>query len=93
LAAPEVLPERRLGGGGVVAVLASEDGLATKCALHNSYVDASERQLRAIDIFGWMKAVGGFRRTRFRGLERTQLAGYFVGAAYNLLRIARLVAA
>ena len=50
LAAPEVLPERRLGGSGVVAVLASEDGLATKCALHNSYVDASERQLRAIDI-------------------------------------------
>jgi IS5 family transposase len=40
-----------------------------------------------------MKAVGGFRRTRFRGLERTQLAGYFVGAAYNLLRIARLLAA
>ena len=48
---------------------------------------------RVEEIFGWMKAVGGFRRTRFRGLIRTQLAGYFVGAAYNLLRIARLVAA
>ncbi len=40
-----------------------------------------------------MKAVGGFRRTRFRCLVRTQLAGTFVGPAYNLLRIARLVAA
>jgi transposase len=48
---------------------------------------------RVEEIFGWMKAVGGFRRTRFRGLERTQLAGYLVGAAYNLLRIARLLAA
>ena len=48
---------------------------------------------RVEEIFGWMKAVGGFRKTRFRGLIRTQLAGTFVGAAYNLLRIARLVAA
>jgi hypothetical protein len=37
-----------------------------------------------------MKVVGGFRRTRFRGVERTGLAGYLVGAAYNLARIARL---
>ena len=40
-----------------------------------------------------MKAIGGFRRTRFHGVERTQLAGYFVGAAYNLLRMAKLLAA
>jgi IS5 family transposase len=37
-----------------------------------------------------MKTVGGFRRTRYRGLERTQLAGYLVAAAYNLVRLARL---
>src|SRR6266542_1568498 len=40
-----------------------------------------------------MKTVGGFRRTRFRGLERTGLAGYLVAAAYNLVRIAQLSAA
>ena len=38
-----------------------------------------------------MKTVGGFRRTRYIGLERTQLAGYLVAIAYNLVRIARLV--
>ncbi len=38
-----------------------------------------------------MKTVGGFRRTRFRGLERTGLAGYLVAAAYNLVRIACLM--
>jgi hypothetical protein len=27
------------------------------------------------EIFGWMKTIGSFRRTRYRGLERTQLAG------------------
>jgi IS5 family transposase len=38
-----------------------------------------------------MKTVGGFRRTRYRGLARTQLAGYLVATAYNLERMARLV--
>jgi hypothetical protein len=39
-----------------------------------------------------MKTVGGFRRTRYRGLERTRLAGYLVATAYNLVRMVRLVA-
>jgi hypothetical protein len=38
-----------------------------------------------------MKTVGGFRRTRYRGLERIQLAGYLVATAYNLVRMVRLV--
>ena len=37
--------------------------------------------------------VGGFRRTRYRGLDRTGLAGYLVGKAYNLVRMARLMTA
>ena len=41
-------------------------------------------------IFGWIKTVGNFRRTRYRGVERTSSAAYLVGAAYNLLRIAKL---
>ena len=43
------------------------------------------------EIFGWMKTVGGFRRTRYRGVERTGLAGYFVATAYNLVRMANLL--
>ena len=43
------------------------------------------------EVFGWMKTVGGFRRTRYRGVERTGLAGYFVATAYNLVRMANLV--
>ena len=35
-----------------------------------------------------MKTVGGFRRTRYRGVGRTGLAGYFVATAYNLVRMA-----
>ena len=32
-----------------------------------------------------------FRRTRYRGVERTSFAAYLVAAAYNLLRIGRSV--
>ena len=38
-----------------------------------------------------MKTAGGFRRTRYRGVERTGLAGYFVATAYNLVRMANLL--
>ena len=41
-------------------------------------------------VFGWMKTTANFRRTRFRGLAKTTLAATLVGAAYNLLRLARL---
>ena len=60
---------------------------------HAGYGISQRFRKRVEEIFGWMKTVGGFRRTRFRGLARTQLAGYLVAAAYNLVRIARLVPA
>jgi transposase len=47
---------------------------------------------RVEEIFGWIKTVGGFRRTRYLGLERTQAAAYFIAGTYNLLRMARLEA-
>jgi transposase len=45
---------------------------------------------RVEEIFGWIKTVGGLRRTRYRGCERTQAWAYFVAGTYNLLRMARL---
>jgi len=38
-----------------------------------------------------MKTIGSLRKSRFIGIAKTQLAAYLVGAAYNLLRMARLV--
>lgn len=45
---------------------------------------------RVEEIFGWLKTVGGLRRTRYRGRARTELYGLLAGAALNLMRIARL---
>lgn len=54
--------------------------------------DISQRvRKRVEEIFGWMKTIGGLRKTRYKGQGRTQMAAWMVGAAYNLLRIAKLV--
>ena len=60
---------------------------------HAGYLVSQRKRKLVEEIFGWMKTVGGFRRTRFKGLRRTQLAGTIVAAAYNMLRICRLLAA
>ena len=64
------------------------DGRTTR---HPGYAVSQKVRKQIEEIFGWMKVVGGFRRTRYRGLERTGLAGYFVATAYNLVRMANLL--
>ena len=62
-----------------------------RTARHRGYAVSQRIRKRVEEIFGWMKTVGGFRRTRYRGLDRTGLAGYLVATAYNLVRMAKLV--
>jgi transposase len=57
---------------------------------HPGYAVSQRKRKLIEEIFGWMKTVGNFRRTRFKGQRRTQLAAYLVAAAYNLLRVAKL---
>jgi hypothetical protein len=57
---------------------------------HPGYAISQRLRKRVEELFGWLKSVGGFRCTRYRGLARTPLAGYLVAAAYNLVRMARL---
>jgi transposase len=45
---------------------------------------------RAEQIFGWAKTVGGMRRSRYCGAERTDAACKWVVSALNLLRLAKL---
>jgi hypothetical protein len=63
------------------------DGRITR---HPGYTASQRIRKRVEEIFGWMTTAGGFRRTRYRGLGRTGLAGYLVATAYNLMRLSRL---
>ena len=72
------------------AMITRSSAIDERTTRHAGYDISQVIRKRIEEIFGWAKTIGGFRRTRFRGVERTQLAAYIVGAAYNLLRIARL---
>ena len=66
------------------------DGRTTRHAGHG----VSLRLRKQVEeVFGWMKTVGGLRYTRYRGRDRTGLAGYLVATAYNLVRMAHLPSA
>jgi len=57
---------------------------------HPGY-EISQRIRRRIEgIFGWLKTVGGFRKSRFRGKRRSGFYGRIAAATYNLIRIAKL---
>ena len=64
------------------------DGRTTQRA---GYAVSLRLRKRVEEVFGWMKTVGGLRRTRYRGVDRTGLAGYLVATAYTLVRMAKLL--
>ncbi len=60
---------------------------------HAGYAVSQRLRKRVEEILGWAKTDACFRKTRFRGQARTQLAAHLVAAAYNLLRISKLMPA
>ena len=66
------------------------DGRVTR---HAGYAVSQRIRKRIEEAFGWGKEVGRMRRTRFRGLPRVGLSFAFSAAAYNLVRLPKLVAA
>lgn len=83
---------RKLGITPHVAEKVKHNAIDRRTTRHPGYSISSRIRKRVEEIFGWGKTVADLRRTRFRGVERTQQRGYFIGAALNLLRITRLVA-
>lgn len=65
-------------------------GLDRRTTRTSTYTLSQKIRKRIEEGFGWMKTVGGFRKTRFKGIGRTQLSAYFVGAACNLVRMTTL---
>jgi hypothetical protein len=57
---------------------------------HPGYIISQRKRKLVEESFGRMKTFGGFRRTCFKGLRRTRLAGTIVAAVYNMIRICTL---
>jgi len=67
--------------------------LDARTVRHPGYAVSQWIRKQVEEAFGWMKTIGGLRKTRYRGRERVQMHAYLVATAYNLVRIARLAPA
>ena len=60
---------------------------------HPGYAASQRIRKRIEEAFGWMKSIGGMRKTKLRGLPKVDWAFNFVAAAYNLVRVPKLLGA
>ncbi len=66
------------------------DGRTTR---HRGYTTSQRIRKRVEEAFGWIKTVAGMRRITLRGLDKADWAFAFTAAAYNLVRLPKLLAA
>jgi transposase len=65
----------------------SIDGRTTR---HNSYAVSQKFRKRIEEVFGWLKTVGLFRKTRYRGVRKIDWHFTLAVTAYNLVRMRNL---
>ncbi|WP_316980469.1 IS5 family transposase [Shumkonia mesophila] len=64
------------------------DGRTTR---HPGYAASQRIRKRIEEAFGWIKTVAGLRKTKLRGLDKVDWAFAFTAAAYNLMRLPKLL--
>jgi transposase len=64
------------------------DGRTTR---HDGYGVSQRIRKRIEEAFGWIKTVAGHEKTTFRGRDRVGWAFTFAAAAYNLVRLPKLL--
>ena len=63
------------------------DGRTTR---HPGYAISQMKRKRIEECFGWLKTVGGLRKSRFIGREKLDFQFVITFAAYNLIRMRNL---
>ena len=59
---------------------------------HAGYEVSQRIRKRIEEAFGWIKTIAGLRRTKLRGRPKVDWAFTFAAAAYNLVRLPKLLA-
>jgi transposase len=65
------------------------DGRTTR---HGGYAVSQRIRKRIEEAFGWIKTIAGQEKSSFRGRDRVGWAFTFAAAAYNLVRLPKLIA-
>jgi IS5 family transposase len=64
------------------------DGRTTR---HPGYAASQRIRKRIEEGFGWMKTIAGLKKTKYRGIERVGWSFTIAAAAYNLIRLPKLM--
>ena len=60
---------------------------------HPGYRRSQQARHRIEEVFAWIKTIAGQSKTKHRGLERVRWHFTLASAAYNLIRLPKLLAA
>jgi len=75
-----------------VAAKAKGSAIDGRTTRHAGYTASLRVRKRIEEAFGWAKSAAGFARTRHRGLQRVACQFTLAMAAYNLVRLPKLLA-
>jgi transposase len=89
---PFVDQARGLGVTPHVAQKVRYTAIDARTTRHPGYAISQQKRKLVEQIFGWMKTVGGIRQVRHRGGGTVDWIFRFTAAAYNLIRMRRLLA-
>jgi len=74
-----------------IAQKARYSALDARTTRPDGYAVSQRIRKRVEEIFGWVKTIGGFRKTRYVGFGANHVAAMLTAAAYNLVRMAKLL--
>jgi transposase len=80
---PHVAQNTKRSGGSAI------DG---RTARHEGYAVSQKKRKRIEECFGWLKTIALMRKVRHRGKEKVGWVFTFAAAAYNLVRMRKLLA-
>jgi transposase len=80
---PHIAQNTKRSGGSAI------DGRTTR---HEGYEVSQKKRKRIEECFGWLKSIALMRKVRHRGIEKVGWVFTFAAAAYNLVRMRKLVA-
>jgi len=80
---PHVAQNTKRSGGSAI------DG---RTARHEGYEVSQKKRKRIEECFGWLKTIALMRKVRHRGIEKVGWVFTFAAAAYNLVRMRKLLA-
>jgi transposase len=86
---PHIARNEQVSETGHIRRRSAIDGRTTR---HPGYALSLRIRKRIEEVFGWVKTTGGLRKTRHKGTDRVNWAFTLTAAAYNLIRLPKLMA-